>query len=223
MTKTYAIGDIHGKYALLERALERIESSPSGGRVVFLGDYVDRGENSRAVIERLMAGPTKPGWEWICLKGNHEDMMVGALRAKYQGNWWVGNGGGSTLVSYDGEVPEEHVVWADTRPLYHADGKRVFVHAGVDESLPMNQQDEETLLWSRCPTHQDCSHPEGFVVHGHTIVTDGPVVLAGRMNLDTGAFHTGRLSVAVFDDDKEGGPVDIFSVTSSSAPCLDAA
>lgn len=210
MTRTYAIGDIHGKFALLEQALERIEASPSGGKVVFLGDYVDRGENSRAVIERLMAGPTKPGWEWVCLRGNHEDMMREVLRGTAELEWWLGNGGTQTLASYGGEVDSRHLDWVEKLPLFHTDNHRIFVHAGVDPTKPMSEQTEAMLLWSRLRKHVDCQHPEGYIVHGHTIVTDGPVVLAGRMNLDTGAFYTGRLSVAAFDDEKAGGPVDIW-------------
>ncbi|MBZ9873099.1 serine/threonine protein phosphatase [Mesorhizobium sp. BR1-1-9] len=220
MSRTYVISDLHGRSDVLEAALERIEASPSGGKVVFTGDYVDRGPWSKEVVDRLMAGPTKPGWEWICLKGNHEDMMVGAIRGEYEQGWWIGNGGSHTLSSYpDFEVPQEHVEWMDKLPVCYSDGQRIFVHAGVDETLSLAQQTERDLVWSRVPKQRDYHHPEGYVVHGHTPFEDGPIVLQGRANMDTGAVWTGRLAIAVFDDDVSGAPIEIFTV---QKPSLDA-
>lgn len=214
MSRTYAIGDLHGRYDLLEAALQRIEASPSGGRVVFTGDYVDRGPQSREIIERLMAGPTAPGWEWVCLKGNHEDMMVGALQAEYEMDWWIGNGGSHTLASYpDCTVPDSHLAWMAGLKLCFLDGHRVFVHAGIDETLLFEDQTERTMLWSRVGKHQDYTCRLGYVVHGHTAFDDGPIVLRGRVNIDTGAFFSGRLAVAVFDDDKPGPPMETWNVT----------
>lgn len=213
MSRTYAIADLHGRYDLLEAALERIEASPSGGTIVFLGDYVDRGPQSREVIERLLAGPTQPGWKWVCLKGNHEDMMVGAIRGEYEESWWLGNGGSHTLASYDDcMVPAEHVDWMDGLPRCYADGMRVFVHAGLDETIPFDEQTEQTMLWSRVPRDRDYTCRLGYVVHGHTPFEDGPVILNGRANLDTGAVWTGRLSIAVFDDDIPGKPIELLTV-----------
>lgn len=214
MRRTYAIGDLHGRYDLLDAALQRIEASPSGGRVVFTGDYVDRGPQSREIIERLMAGPTKPGWEWVCLKGNHEDMMVGALRGEYEMGWWIGNGGSHTLASYpECEAPESHLAWMAALKLCFVDGHRVFVHAGIDETVPFDEQTEKTMLWSRAGKLRDYTCRLGYVVHGHTPFDDGPIVLAGRINIDTGAFYSGKLAVAVFDNDKPGPPVETFIVT----------
>jgi serine/threonine protein phosphatase 1 len=213
MTKTYIIADLHGRHDLLIKAIERIEqSSHSGGTIVFTGDYVDRGPASRQVIETLMAGPQTSGWKWVCLKGNHEDMMVGTVDKEYEAGWWVGNGGGNTILSYGGEPLAEHIEWARNLPLVYADGKRVFVHAGVDETIPLDEQTEKVLVWSRVPKHRDYSHPEGYVVHGHTPFDDGPVILAGRANFDTGAFFTGRLVVGVFDDNQSGGPVATIEI-----------
>jgi serine/threonine protein phosphatase 1 len=213
MSRTYVISDLHGRLDVLEAALERIELSPSGGTVVFTGDYVDRGPWSRGVVERLMAGPTVDGWKWICLKGNHEDMMVGAIKGEYEQGWWVGNGGGQTLASYpEFEVPADHVEWMEKLPLCYADGHRVFVHAGVDETLTLKEQTEHDLVWSRVPKMRDYQHPEGYVVHGHTPFEDGPIILGGRANLDTGAVWTGRLAVAVFDDDAPGAPIELLTV-----------
>lgn len=213
MTKTYAIADIHGRADLLELALERIEASPSGGTVVFTGDYVDRGPDSKKVIDRLMAGPTDDCWRWICLKGNHEDMMVAAIRGECDFDWWISNGGAETLSSFGGEISETYLAWADGLSKSHVDGRRIFVHAGADPTMAMTEQTEAMQLWYRCARNQDIHHPEGYVVHGHTPFDDGPVVLEGRCNLDVGAFWTGKLAVAVFDDDVDGGPERIFIVT----------
>ncbi|TIX28821.1 metallophosphoesterase family protein [Mesorhizobium sp.] len=208
MSRTYVIADLHGRIDILNAALERVEADASGGTVVFTGDYVDRGPASRQVLERLMAGPQKPGWKWICLKGNHEDMMVGALRGKYEMPWWLGNGGWETLQSFNRSVPEETILWLAWLPLSYVDKYRIYVHAGVDPSEPMVSQVEEKLLWSRVGKNKDYRHPEGFVIHGHTPFDDGPIILSGRMNLDTAAYWTGRLVVAVFDDALSGCPID---------------
>lgn len=212
MGRTYAIPDLHGRFDLLCAALDFLEERPEGGTIVFLGDYVDRGPQSRQIIRRLMVGPTKARWKWVCLKGNHEDMMVAALRGEAEFGWWVGNGGGQTLESFDGDVPEECVEWADKLPLYHQDAHRIFVHADADETKPMSEQTEARLLWTRRGKHQDCHHPEGYVVHGHTPFEDGPVVLDGRANLDAGAVWTGNLAIAGFNNDVPGKPVELIRV-----------
>lgn len=212
MSKTYAIGDLHGRADLLELALTRIEANQSGGKVVFTGDYVDRGPASKSVMDRLMAGPTRPGWEWVCLKGNHEDMMVAAARGEADMGWWVGNGGGETLRSFGGVIPPEHLAWADNLPRYHTDQYRIFAHAGVDPTKVMEDQTEAMLLWFRCGKHEDVRHPSAYIVHGHTPFEDGPMVLEGRCNLDTGAVWTGHLAVAVFDDATPGPPERVISI-----------
>ncbi|MDK4703887.1 metallophosphoesterase family protein [Rhizobium sp. CNPSo 4062] len=213
MSKTYVIADIHGRYDLLQAALERIENNPSGGTIVFLGDYVDRGPDSKSVLDRLMEGPGGAHWRWVCLKGNHEDMMVAALRGEVDLAWWLGNGGQQTLSSFDMRVPDEYLAWADALPQYHADGNRIFAHAGVDPTKPLSEQTEAMLLWSRCSKYHDIAHHDGYLVHGHTPFEDGPVVLEGRCNLDTGAVWTGSLAVAVFDDQVPGKPERIFTIT----------
>jgi serine/threonine protein phosphatase 1 len=139
-------------------------------------------------------------------------MMVACLRGQADLPWWIGNGGRETLQSFGGEVSEKYIQWADSLPQYFLDGKRVFVHAGADPTKRMAEQTEAMMLWSRCSRHQDIAHPEGYVVHGHTPFEDGPVVLEGRCNLDTGAVWTGKMAVAVFDDDIPGKPERIFTI-----------
>ncbi|UGB24706.1 serine/threonine protein phosphatase [Methylorubrum sp. B1-46] len=211
MSRTYAIGDIHGRFDLLTLAVAEI-TARGGGKVVFLGDYVDRGPQSREVLEALIAGPPT-GQEWVCLKGNHEDMMVETITVPLEPDWWIGNGGAATVASYGGEIPLAHVRWARGLPLSHETRYRIFCHAGGDPSLSVADQTEKSLIWFRCKRDFDYGLDGKHVVHGHTPFKDGPVCLPNRTNLDTGAYATGRLSVAVFDDGEPGGPIDVFSVT----------
>ena len=204
---TYAIGDIHGCLDKLTAMLERIESWQSGGTVVFLGDYVDRGPDSAGVIQLLMNGPQKTGWEWIALKGNHEDMMVSCIRGDNPLDWWIGNGGAETVLSYKGGVKNEHLEWAAGLPLMHSDTHRIFVHAGVDETLPIEEQTEQALLWSRKPPHYSGEYWGKHLVHGHTPSENNPSTVGNRTNLDSAAVFGGKLSCAIFDDDVAGGPV----------------
>jgi len=222
MTKTYAIADLHGRFDLLELALETL-AAEEPGTIVFLGDYVDRGPDSAGIIKRLMEGPPA-GWTWICLLGNHEDMMLMTLLTPKHPQWWIQNGGGATLISYghprEGTfmpevVPREHLKWLAELPLFHADKHRVYVHAGVDPDLTLDMQVRETLLWKRYG-HNNSGHYALHVVHGHEVFQDGPLQLAGRTGLDTGAYHTSILSIGVFDDDRPGGAERIIQVVGDS-------
>lgn len=211
MGKTFAIPDLHGRFDLLEKALTRIESEYAGGRIVFLGDYIDRGPQSREILERLMCGPTTPGWEWICLKGNHEAMMVDCLDGP-DVSWWLEEGA-ATIASFDGQIPRSVVDWCASLRLWHDDGKRLFVHAGVEPSRKIESQGEDVLLWIRYePRDADIRYPDRHIVHGHTPDRNAPCLYPGRTNLDGLAVSTGRLVVAVFEDTKEGSPVQILEV-----------
>ncbi|AKR54672.1 serine/threonine protein phosphatase [Youhaiella tibetensis] len=219
MKQTFVVADLHGRLDVLEAALARIEErSPEGGKVVFTGDYIDRGPQSREVIERLRAGP-KPGWRWVILKGNHEDMMVRSRlrpagdRSVRDDERWLANGGTETLDSYNGDIPHSHLTWARDLPSIHRDKHRIYVHAGVDPQVPLSGHDDSILLWLRYPAGKDVQYPGGLhTVHGHTPNPEGPELYKGRTNLDTLAVRTGRLVVGVFDDDRPGGPVDLLEV-----------
>jgi serine/threonine protein phosphatase 1 len=223
MGVTYAIADLHGRFDLLEAAFSAIHTHAEGrpNKIVTLGDYIDRGPQSRQIIEHLMA-PQKAGMNLICLKGNHEAMMVETLRKPLHPSWWIGNGGGATLISYghpkSGDyqpevVPADHIEWMNALPLMHVDQHRVFVHAGLDRFRPLDQQDEETLLWKLYDWNDDGGHDKRHVVHGHYQFADGPILKANRTDLDTFAWNTGRLVVGIFDDDIAGGPADFIEVT----------
>lgn len=220
MSHTYAIGDIHGRLDLLDAALARL-STMRPGRVVFLGDYIDRGPDSRGVVERLMAGPS-PGWEWICLQGNHERSMVEAMSTRRQHlvqEWLQLNGGGQTLLSYGHTaagrldlsiVPQAHLDWAASLPLYFHDSHRLYVHAGVDPDLPLAEQDP-SVLQHKVHDEIDSGGYRGLhVVHGHRV--GAAVLYTHRTNLDTKAWRSGQLLVGAFDD-APGGPADVIEIT----------
>jgi len=213
---TYAIGDIHGRHDLLLAALDAIEEH-GGGRggapIVFLGDYIDRGPQSREVVETLMRGPRRPDDTFICLIGNHEAMFLDGLRDE-NARWnWLVNGGTATLASYGGPVSIEHLRWFATLPVSHEDEHRFFVHAGARPGRPLSEQSRQDLIWIREP-FLSADHDFGkHVVHGHTPVADGPELRPYRSNLDVGAVWTGRLCVAVFDAEVPGRPVETMLVT----------
>jgi serine/threonine protein phosphatase 1 len=216
MSLTYVIPDIHGRDDLLREALTGITARSGGeaGVIITIGDYVDKGPESKQVIDRLLSGVAE-GWSFVALKGNHDAMMVQALRDPAKMAVWMEKGGDAALASYGGDpaaVPQTHVAWLDRLRLVHVDAHRIYVHAGVDPGIPLDRQSETTLLWKRYPK----GFPEGFgnfhVVHGHDNYPDGPLLYEGRTNLDTLAWRTGRLTVGVFDDARPGGPVDFIVV-----------
>jgi calcineurin-like phosphoesterase family protein len=216
MILTYVIPDIHGRYDLLSGALAAISARSGGaaGVIITIGDYVDKGPDSKAVIDRLLSG-VDAGFSLVALKGNHDAMMVEALRDPAKMASWLGKGGDAALASYGGDpasVPPGHIDWLDRLRLMHVDTHRLYVHAGVDPEVPLDRQSEATLLWKRYPKGFSDGYGELHVVHGHDNFPDGPLLYEGRTNLDTLAWRTGRLTVGIFDDDRPGGPIDFIVV-----------
>lgn len=217
MPLTYVIPDLHGRSDLLDLALTRIDAHAAGSALtlVVLGDYVDKGPDSRGVIARLRAGMPSL-WRTAMLKGNHDALMVAALRGEIAMDDWLAKGGDTALASYGGdaaEVPMHDIAWLDGRPLFFEDVHRVYVHAGVDPALPLRRQEAMVLLTKRYADDDDRGLGGKYVVHGHDRHSDGPLLLANRSNLDTNAWATGRLVIGVFDDDMPGGPVALIEVT----------
>ena len=219
MTLTYVILDVHGRYDLLSEGLVEIIARGDAGVVVTIGDYVDKGPESKQVIDRLLSGVAE-GWSLVALKGNHDAMMVDALRDPSKMATWIAKGGDAALASYGGDpaaVPHAHIAWLDRLRLIHVDPHRIYVHAGVDPEIALDQQTEATLLWKRYPK----GFPGGFgdlhVVHSHDNFPEGPLLYEGRTNLDTLAWRTGRLTIGVFDDDRPGGPVDFIVIKGAPA------
>lgn len=214
MSRTFVVPDIHGRLDLLCEALRVIERrSPEGGKVVFLGDYVDRGPESREVVATLVAGPLTPGWSWEFLRGNHEDMMMQCISG-HEIEWWISNGGSATLATYQGKDAEllEHLEWMAGLPTVLWDEHRVYVHAGVAEQHELTEQPETMTQWYRYPKRADVGYRGKHVVHGHEINMYGPELYPNRTALDTGAVHTGIMAVAEFDDAIPGGPTNILTI-----------
>ncbi|MGH6641467.1 MAG: metallophosphoesterase [Bradyrhizobium sp.] len=227
MSFTYVIPDIHGRDDLLGRALDAISAYAPGeaGVIVTIGDYVDKGPQTRHVIERLLPG-IAGDWRFVALKGNHDAMMaeglrdVEGLRDPAKLAFWLERGGDTALASYGGDadaVPQAHIAWLDQLRLTYVDKHRLYVHAGVDPGIQLELQPEKTLLWKRYPKDDGSGFGERHVVHGHDNDPEGPQLHEGRTNLDTAAWKTGRLTVGVFDDDRPGGPVDFIVVQGDPA------
>jgi serine/threonine protein phosphatase 1 len=230
-TRLYAVGDLHGRMDLLERMLGLIADdarpSPAPRKVVvFLGDYIDRGPDSRAVVETLRAGPPPgadwDGFVWHALLGNHEAMLLRFLEDVDVATAWLSgsNGGLATLQSYIGELPQPsglralqsalaralppaHRRFLSSLPLFHEEGGYFFVHAGVRPGVPLVHQQRQDMLWIRGEFLGSTVDYGKVVVHGHTI-TPLPEERANRIGIDTGAFFTGRLTALVAEGDWRG-------------------
>jgi serine/threonine protein phosphatase 1 len=211
-TVTYAIGDIHGRRDLLDRLLDSIEADATArgarAKIVFTGDYVDRGADSFGVIERLIAGPRRPGDAFVCLRGNHDALFVQAITLDHGLPNWAWMLYWHTLLSYgltretrhanDREL-RRHAAFLAALPLTHDDGTFFFVHAGIRPGVPLDEQTDEDLLWIRAEFLTHTGPLPRRVVHGHTIMGDDPVVTDNRISIDTGAFRSGILTAAVLD------------------------
>jgi len=222
--RIYAIGDVHGRADLLQRTLSTIDRTLTAFPVknvvqVLLGDYIDRGPNSREVIETLVMRARKH--LMICLKGNHESYAAQFLSDPSILGEWQHLGGANTLLSYgltppkvkDANVqrriakefrkalPESHHRFIHGLALSYSCGDFFFAHAGVRPGVPLSRQCEQDLLWIR---DDFLLHEEQFgkvVVHGHT-PSKTPDVRANRINIDTGAYATGRLTCLVLQGDR---------------------
>jgi len=202
---TFAVGDIHGCLDKLSRLMAACEAHAGGraARYVFLGDYIDRGPQSRGVIELLMRRQAGQPGTIVCLRGNHEQMAIDAHASERAVPLWLANNGASTLRNYGGRISPEHLDWLAALPFCHDDGLRFFVHAGIDLDLPLAEQAPEVMVWMREPFLTYCDEVDcgRFIVHGHTPLRTGtPDLRRRRLNLDTAAVMGGPLSAAVFDD-----------------------
>jgi serine/threonine protein phosphatase 1 len=208
--RTYAIGDIHGCLNKLKALVARcrFDAKDEGAQFVFLGDLIDRGPDSRGVVEYLIDFQNSRPGDVTCLCGNHEDMALNAIDDPGEiAQWVVYNGGDKALHSYGvtspSQLPSDHVAWLRALPTHHNDGRRFFVHAGVDPSRPLDRQDRHDLLWMREPFLSDPRDHGRFIVHGHTPLRAGrPDLRINRVNIDTAAVLGGPLTAAVFDDSK---------------------
>lgn len=223
----YAIGDIHGRADLLDRLYRRIrthseDAAPGRRVVVHLGDYVDRGPDSRGVIDRVM-DPPLPGFESVCLIGNHDYMLREFLQdpAGIGPGWMIPvNGAAATFASYgvapprraddpaelrrarddlDRAVPASHRAFLDSLPAIHREWIFAFVHAGVRPGIALDRQELDDLIWIRDEFLMSTADHGAVVVHGHSISLE-PEFLRNRIGLDTGAYRSGKLTAVCLRD-----------------------
>ncbi len=221
MPVIYAIGDVHGEAERLrhlhdlifERHALLFEGHPF--QLVHLGDYVDRGSDSAGVVDTMIALQARPDIDCICLRGNHEEMMLNGVMnvtpTAYEA--WLVNGGEQTMSSYQVkgqmEVSKRHVDWLNKLPNIFVEESRklIFVHAGIDPEDYPNDRDG-VYLWTRTQHFFDVSSWKNpalagwTVVHGHTPTDDfypeDQAAASRRINIDTGAVFGGRLTAAIF-------------------------
>jgi serine/threonine protein phosphatase 1 len=222
-TRVYAIGDIHGRLDLLV-ALETMivedldRQRPKRSVVIYLGDYVDRGPDSRGVIDHLLDRPLAVD-ERVHLLGNHEDAMRRFLDDLWIGESWMGFGGRETLASYgvapdarlsrdawlreaqaalNRGLPKRHLVFLDGLRLWHRQDGYLFVHAGIRPRVAFERQQRDDLIWIRNEFLDSDANHGCVVVHGHSIRRE-PEIRENRIGIDTGACFTGRLTALVLE------------------------
>ena len=220
--RIYAVGDVHGcagRLRDMHRAIAADLAERPIGEVllIHIGDYIDRGDDSADAIETLLHGPTIRGLRVINLMGNHEDMLLAALASPERGELaeiWLGNGGVASLESWGvrpgakaaewrQQIPSAHLEFMRNLTLRHTAGGYLFVHAGVQPGVPLEEQLAQDLLWIREPFLSYRGDFGAVVVHGHTPIRE-PVVRPNRVGIDTGAVMGGRLTCAIFEADQLG-------------------
>lgn len=198
---TVVIGDIHGMAAKLERLLDLVNSwiiathAGQPHRFVFLGDYIDRGPHSKEVIARVQ---TLQEVGAICLRGNHEALMVNATESELGLRNFLANGGNATIASLGTAAAFRRAqAWMRDLPSSFEDPLRYFVHAGVRPGVPLASQNDDTKLWIREEFLQFKGAFPKYVVHGHTPTNRSnpqqttPDIRSNRCNVDTGAVRSG--------------------------------
>lgn len=224
--RAYAIGDIHGHLDLLKGAHDLIAADMARhgpAPVVHLGDLVDRGPDSRGVIDHLIQG-IAAGQDWVVLKGNHDRMFARFLHDPKEPepglrpdlSWLHPRlGGVETLASYGvrsagdrpvarvhadarAAVPQAHLDFIASRPTLHLLGEVAFVHAGIRPGVPLGEQSETDLVWIRAGFLDDPRDHGVLVVHGHTAI-DAPAHHGNRVNIDSSAAYGGPLTAIALD------------------------
>lgn len=194
MGRILAIGDIHGMLEKLQMMMLAINWDPDEDTLLFIGDYVDRGPESAGVIDHIL-GLMSWSENVICLRGNHEQLLLDFLHGRHM-QTFLYNGGDTTIDSYGGwdeGVPEEHYYFLESLPYYWETDEYIFVHAGLRDGIPLEQQSLRDLLWIREEfINSDYDHGKK-VIYGHT-PTKMPVVQKNKIGIDTGAVYGGNLT-----------------------------
>lgn len=230
----FAVGDVHGMSHLLDVMIDEIATQIdsdglSDAAVIFLGDYIDRGPDSRGTIDRLIEAPQKLGVETVFLKGNHEAFALRYIEKSYEESRWLQWGGDATVESYGvdpqdyensvkGQIAlsqafaeamgEAHLSFLrDTLVTHHNEWPFFFSHAGIDPAYPPDAQPEKALVHGIRSFLTQGGWPDSIAVHGHYI-TEEPDLGNRRIGVDTGAYRTGLLTTAYI----HGETIDFIQV-----------
>ena len=210
--RRFAIGDIHGCAKALRSLVEAIDPQPED-EIVFLGDYIDRGPDSRDTIDQIIELQQRT--QVVALRGNHEVMLMGVAMHGMDDSVWRANGGNSTLASYGGslsKIPSNHLVFFhELLPHYEIDDT-IFVHASYDPNVEMFDQTEILTYWTHLAHPLPGPHMSGKrVIMGHTPQPDGQVMDRGHLVcIDTYCFGYGYLTAyeiggkAIIQADRHG-------------------
>jgi serine/threonine protein phosphatase 1 len=202
MERIFAIGDIHGCISHLDKLTAQLDIDASQDTLIFVGDYIDRGPDSKGVIDAIL-DIRKNIRDVVCLTGNHEDMFLNYCLDRRNENLYMSNGGMRTLASYgfspEGTeqliLPPSHREFFTGLRTYHETDDYIFVHAGLRPGIPLDRQDREDLLWIR---FEFINSPYDFgktVVYGHTPVSlNKPLIDKNKICIDTGAVYGGKLT-----------------------------
>jgi serine/threonine protein phosphatase 1 len=209
--RLFAIGDIHGCLRELEALVSGLPLA-AGDTVCCVGDYIDRGRDSKGVIDFLLAARTRADVRWVFLRGNHEDMCLAFLgRPGRWGESWIQNGGGAALRSYglperaapaalEAAMPESHLAFLESLERAYAWPGYRLVHAGIRPGLPWEQQTDQDLFWIR---EEFIMHPHALpetIVYGHTPSREVHVDLPYKLGIDTGCVYGGALTALELPD-----------------------
>ncbi|MDF2368159.1 metallophosphoesterase family protein [Sneathiella sp.] len=225
--RAYVIGDIHGRKDLLtplleQIAMDRARREDAQAHLIFLGDYVDRGPDSSAVIDLLLE-LKQTEMNVITLKGNHEAAMMSFLQDPMKGKRWLHYGGDATLRSYGIDLvlaelteekireagkklkknlPDSHLQFISSLGASHVMGDYFFVHAGIEPGRPVDDQKEHDLLWIRDDFLEHTGLFDKVIVHGHSIIPE-PEFKDNRIGIDTGAFYSNILTCLVLEGESK--------------------
>ncbi|MCK4278708.1 MAG: metallophosphoesterase [Desulfurellaceae bacterium] len=204
MNRIFVIGDIHGCYERLKTLFKKLHIK-NNDMLIFLGDYIDRGTDSKKVVEEVIN--LKSQYHIITLLGNHEKMLLDILQKSLPIEMWLFNGGETTLLSYGIKkynissdlFPPEHIEFFKSLLPYYEMGNYIFVHAGLKPNIPLGKQSIDDLVWIRDEfIYSDCDFGK-VVVFGHTPLAE-PLFLKNKIGIDTGAVYGGKLTCLVLPE-----------------------
>ena len=224
-SRIYSIGDIHGRSDLLEKLLKKIQEDVKkkpvrNNTIIFLGDYIDRGKNSKKVVELIINLSDR--FKKIFLKGNHEDMLNNFLKDPNLLDIWLVNGGDKTLINYGvnlkkfflgkkdalqiqkeflNKIPRRHLHFLKSLKHFYQISNYFFTHAGVRPNIKLSKQNKKDLMWIREPFLSSKYDFGKIIVHGHT-PSYQPEVKSNRIGIDTCAHITNLLTSLVIEENK---------------------